>query len=328
MLDQAIQNEEQALARREQPSLELQRGMPDILHPHKPNRELSVSFVSTKHLGGGSFGDVDEVRESSTGAVYARKHIHLNVANPEAVKAVKGAVENEVSVMQKLHHDNIAVVLFYLKDEDSFSIFMLPVAECDLRVFLTKMIEQDYPQAEIGQMYPWFGCLLSALTYAHRMSIKHQDIKPSNVLIKNKIPYLSDFGLAKDFAEQEESTSDGDKVHGTRVYRAPEVKPGQKRGRKADVFSLGCVYSEILTVIQGKSLEAFGVKRQESGSREFRESLDQVESWIADFESRRLDDMARSLIFGMITFDAKQRFDAQHSEDCLRRESAFFYIRH
>ena len=236
MVNQAAQDEERDKAILEQPSLDAQRKLPDHLHRNSgANREVLAKFVSYRMLGEGSYGEVDEVRESTTGVSYARKHIHLDAAKTPDILADE--VQNEVSVMQKLRHQHIATVLFYLKEGDTYSIFMLPVADYHLEDFLNKCTKDEYDHALTKHIFPWFGCLLDALAYAHKLNIKHQDIKPSNILIKNNQPYLSDFGLAKDFGETDASTSHGDKVKGTTLYRAPEVVPGKPRGRKADVFA-------------------------------------------------------------------------------------------
>lgn len=134
---------------------------------------------------------------------------------------------------------------------------MLPVADYDLRKFLSRCNKENYSPAPTKQIYPWFGCLLDALAFAHKLKIKHQDIKPSNILIKNKQVYLCDFGLAKDFAGLDTSTSHGHNVQGAFVYRAPEVIPNQKRGRQADVFALGCVYSKMFTVTRDDRWKIF-----------------------------------------------------------------------
>ncbi len=87
--------------------------------------------------------------------------------------------------------------------------------------------------------------------------VKHRDIKPSNILIKDRQPYLADFGLAKDFSGQDSSISQSTFVEGTPVYFAPENQPRERHGRPADIFALGCVFSEMLTIGNYKSLEDY-----------------------------------------------------------------------
>lgn len=325
MVNQVAEDKERERAELEQLSLDAQRTLPDHLRQNSSsNREVQVRFVSIRKLGRGSYGEVDEVRELSTDALYARKHIHLDTDKSSEITA--GEVKNEVDVMQKLRHQHIATVLFYLKDNEAYSIFMLPVAEYDLRRFLEHCTKENYPPALIQQIYRWFGCLLHALAYAHKLKIKHQDIKPSNILIKNEQPYLCDFGLAKDFAEVNASTSRGDRVQGTVVYRAPEILPRVKRGRKADVFALGCVYSEMLTIAQGKSLEEYRDGRQEAGSIAFRDCLPKVKTWLKSFEKGKLIDLLVEQILSMMEKEVKDRPTSEKAVHSLMHQSALFCV--
>ena len=324
MVNQAAEDEERQRTDLEQPSLDAQRHLPDHIHENSTStREVQVRFVSQRFLGRGSYGDVDEVRELTTGASYARKHIHLDTDKPP--EKVAEDVRNEVLIMQKLRHLHIATVLFHFKDEMAYSIIMLPVADHDLRKFLSICTREDYSPALTKQIYPWFGCLLDALAYAHRLKIKHQDIKPSNILIKNYQPYLCDFGLAKDFAENT-STSRGHDVQGTFAYRAPEVIPNEQRGRKADVFALGCVYSEMFTVTQGKSAEEYRDAREEAGSTSFRDCLPAVEAWLKSFERRGLNALLIDQILSMIDKNVDKRHTAEQAVNFLKRERALFCV--
>ena len=325
MVNHAAEDKERAEAHVVQPSLITERSLPDHLPRSSiPKPEIEARFVSIRFLGRGSYGDVEEVQELSTGAPYARKRIFLDPHRPPDV--IENEVRNEVIIMQKLRHLHIATVLFYLKEENAYSIFMLPVADYDLRTFLYQCTEQDYVPYLTKQIYPWFGCLLDALAYAHKLHIKHQDIKPSNILIKHNQPYLSDFGLAKDFTNFEESTYRDRKVQGTLLYSAPEASPGGTRGRKADVFALGCVYSEMFTVTQGKSMNEFRDARQEAGSMAFRACLPKVETWLRSFESNRLNDLLIDQILSMMSKDTVERPSAEQALNFLKRERALFCV--
>jgi len=314
----------------QQPTLSAQRNLPSIMHKDM-NRELEVSFISQKHLGNGSFGDVDEVQELTTGAIYARKHIHLDKEKPAEV--IKEEVKNEVAIMQKLRHRHIASVLFYVKKADSYSIFMLPVADWDLRKYFDHCEEKEFEENLIKCINPWFGCLLDALAYAHKEEIKHQDIKPSNVLIKNNQPYLSDFGLAKSFEGMGDSSSQVVKRHGTPVYFAPEVVMGKKRGRSADIFSLGCVFTEMFTVTQKKSTKDYYKERNKGrepskGSNQihFRDCLPTVKTWMEQFgESRSTKSLLRA-IKDMIEEDPLERPKAHFILKGLKGQRQFFCV--
>ena len=195
LVTRAAEEEERKMMDLQQWSLEDQRTLPEYLHhDNSSNQGVHAKFRFLRSLGRGSLSDIDKVRELSTGASYARKHIFFN--NSKRSDVIANKVENEVAIIQKLRHLHIATVLFYLKEEKGYSIFMLPVADYDLRKFLSLCTEQDYPPTLTTQIYHWFGCLLDAIVYAHKLNIAHYDIKPSNILIKNNQTYLSDFGLA------------------------------------------------------------------------------------------------------------------------------------
>jgi serine/threonine protein kinase len=133
---------------------------------------------------------------------------------------------------------------------------MTPSADSNLSVYLEQCSEDGYLSTSLESIVPWFGCLLSALSFAHRLKITHRDIKLSNILIKDGQIYLADFGEAKDFLETATSTSSY-LMCGTPVYRAPEVTPGNPRGLPANVFSLDCVFTEILTICSKRSLRDY-----------------------------------------------------------------------
>ena len=324
-MKQAAKDEERKVIHLQQWSLEAQRTLPHYLHHDStPNRDVPVKFISLRSLGRGSYGKVDEVRELSTGVSYARKRIAVNSDKPSDVIAKE--VKNEVAIMQKLRHLHIATVLFHLKEEDAYSIFMLPVADYDLRKFLSLCTKQDHPLALTELIYPWFGCLLDALAFAHKLKIRHEDIKPSNILIKNNQPYLSDFGLAQDFSELGERALHDQKVQGTLIYRPPDIESTRFQGSASDVFSLGCVYSEMFTVTQGKPLEEYQAFRRTADSIAFHDCLEKMRVWLRSFESNKLSDLLVDQILHMTDGDAMARPSAEQAMNSLKGERALFCV--
>ena len=201
--------------------------MGEQLHPHGTN----AHFRFVAELGTGTYGEVSVVVEPTSKTFYAQKSIRIRDRHDARAKEViEQQVKNEVTIMQRLRHHHIASVLFYVRDVSAFSLIMLPVADYDLRQFLEdKCIQAKYPSNELKQIDNWFGCLVSALAYAHEQQIKHEDIKPSNILIKEYRPYLADFGSAKDFSHLETSASTAQMIAGTPVYWPPEIN--RSRGR-------------------------------------------------------------------------------------------------
>ena len=98
-----------------------------------------------------------------------------------------------------------------------------------------------------------------ALYEAHSLGILHRDIKPSNILIGRKgLPKLADFGLAK-FADSSDITT-GQPMLGTLRYMAPENFSNREASAASDIYSLGTVLYELLTLrhpYKGDSTAAF-----------------------------------------------------------------------
>lgn len=288
------------------------------LHPYAPSR---VSFEWVETLGNGTYGQVSKVRQLSTGRIYAQKVIR--VTDPGLRPRIKKEVENEVSIMEKLPHLHISSLVFHDCDKDIFSILMLPVADYDLLQFLQrKCINPNFPRTELTHLTSWFGCLVSALAFAHSRKIKHEDIKPSNILIKDHQPYLADFGCAKDFSDLERSTSTDAIAFGTPVYWAPEDPP---RGRAADIFSLGCVFSEMITVRQCCTLDDYQRFRylpNRDNPYAFRGNLPQVYKWLEQL--KRPNDAVGELLIEqtlkMLEEDKNSRLDAKDIKRGLRPE--------
>ncbi|OAP58889.1 hypothetical protein AYL99_06186 [Fonsecaea erecta] len=295
-----------------------------------PGLTTSARFQWLEPLGMGTHGQVSKVREVSTNSIYAQKTIRVE-NNHRARNILEQQVKNEVAIMHKLRHNHIAPVLFYVRDETTFSIIMLPVGDYDLRHFL-EVNCAGFPRTETGHLDQWFGCLTSALTFAHLQRVKHEDIKPSNILIRDYQPYLADFGSAKDISQMEGSTSTDEYIAGTPVYWPPE--PRQERGRAADVFALGCVFSEMLTVRQNKTLQEYRDARylpHVDNGYAFRTNLAAVRTWLEELPKEVGPPEVRALLLeqtlSMLASEPLQRPEARVVKKNFRKEGdALFCI--
>ncbi|KAF2245617.1 kinase-like protein [Trematosphaeria pertusa] len=234
-------------------------------------------FEFRANLGHGNYGWVQRVRLK--GVEYAQKMTSLKGTYASQKRR---QTKEEVGILKRLCHPHVVQVYCTFEEGDCFAIVMEPLASGDLDQFLS---QQSRPLELSPLIEKWLGCLTVTLAFIHDHGIKHRDIKPKNILVNNGLVLFSDFGSSKLCLETGMST-DGPAYGHTKTYSAPEVIAQERRNESADIFSLGCVFTEMVSVLCGRSLGCYDSFR---GSVEYRrmpyhESLDQVEAWFTDDE--------------------------------------------
>jgi serine/threonine protein kinase len=242
----------------------------------------SQSFLSVKLLGTGGFSTVDEVVHRETKLRISRKT--LKNREHSALEELK----KEVNVLQKLRHPHIIRYLGAYTKDDKVSILLSPVAETNLAVWLEKCYLEK-PAGLADTVMKMFGCLASSIRYLHeqRPVIKHMDIKPQNILVmhgSHDMPHvvLSDFGISS----AEASTTAQNPTPLTRQYCAPEVPSRTSRGQAADIWSLGCVFLEMLAAAYHDTNGQWLDFRKEFSGRKgkyYWEEVPRLHDWISSF---------------------------------------------
>lgn len=204
---------------------------------------------------------------------------------PLAIKVVDCTLEppvsmekalREVRIMQRLEHPHVVVYVasyeMTILDQDDeiveqrLGIAMYPPGTCNLRKALDGISEalRNAPSTNldtvilnrIRHMFGYFGCLAQALSYIHtkEVRVKHKDIKPENIVIDHfEQPIITDFNISKRYTKEGEEMTTGGKYN-TAKYAPPEgFEPQIHCGFYSDVFSLGCVFIEIATILLGGS---------------------------------------------------------------------------
>lgn len=118
---------------------------------------------------------------------------------------------------------------------------------------LTKEIGSRYRTAVPAPLQDFLkkamGCMVQALSWIHGAGIAHNDLKPANVLLRNGHLYVTDFGLCKDRSKETRTYMELAQG-GTWGFEPCEIRESlENYPMRADVYSLGCVFMHMVTVI-------------------------------------------------------------------------------
>ena len=191
-------------------------------------------------IGAGAFGLVVNVIEIKTGQKMAVKIINKNKVN---YNTDADYLNNEVHILNVLDNPRIMKIYDILDNNHYFFIFMELVEGGNLKDLILKRYMDNniylFRDSECAQIMKG---VLEALNYLHKKNIIHGDIKPENILFKNKDDLSSviicDFGLAYQLNEYENSISGS---CGTTIYMAPEILLKKNYDALVDSFSAGIV---------------------------------------------------------------------------------------
>ena len=84
----------------------------------------------------------------------------------------------------------------------------------------------------------------------HKANVLHRDLKPGNILVNvNCEAKICDFGLSRGIGGVMQEAVDGQITEyvATRWYRAPEIMLYKSYNSAADIWSLGCIFGELMS---------------------------------------------------------------------------------
>ncbi|KAK9084347.1 hypothetical protein Scep_030818 [Stephania cephalantha] len=154
---------------------------------------------------------------------------------------------NEVNLISRVQHKNL-VKLFGCSVDGPESLL---VYEYLSNTSLDKFLFDSIRKAALNwrRRFDIVVGTAEGLAYLHESSeirIIHRDIKASNILLDQRFkPKISDFGLARYFAEDQSHLSTG--LAGTLGYMAPEYAVHGQLTEKADIYSYGILVLEVVT---------------------------------------------------------------------------------
>ncbi len=155
--------------------------------------------------------------------------------------------EREALALATLNHHNIVQIIDRGISGDTFYLVMEYVEGVSLRrLQLDGKLKPEQALAIVPQ-------ICAALEYAHGKGLVHRDIKPENILLTTDGHVkITDFGLARmihgEMSLPEQRLTHTHVLMGTPEYMAPEQRERAKTvDHRADIFSLGVIFYEMLT---------------------------------------------------------------------------------
>ncbi len=172
--------------------------------------------------------------------------------NPEAVLKFL----REAKLNARLDHPSI-VPLYSLDGDDAngLHLAMKLVDGITMREFLSQIrregenhrVSAAEEQAALNVRLEYFLKLCEAIAYAHTRGVVHCDLKPENIMVgRHGELYVMDWGSAA-----LSGIARGRKIEGTPAYVAPETLKDETVTPAADIFALGMILYELVTLHRG-----------------------------------------------------------------------------
>ncbi|KAF2137170.1 uncharacterized protein K452DRAFT_291833 [Aplosporella prunicola CBS 121167] len=241
-------------------------------------------------------------RGEDSGRFYVRKRFTFDR------QAEKLGLLSQIQRIRTLEHPNIAKIVCSYSQGASVA-FVTAQAQFSLEEYLQHPLASTRPTL----LLTWIHDLTQALAYIHTTDLLHASIRPSKILIdKNGTrAFFSAFGIAIEPSTSSPrggsnsprggSNSPHGSGHGNTlstlsnsqiasamrplseaayIYAAPEVIQRHRHRYSTDIFSLGCVFLEMLTVAKGQTVSNCRAYRAHfSQDPSFHANLERVGSW-------------------------------------------------
>jgi len=263
--------------------------------------DFHTKFNTIKMIGKGSFARVYLIENKKTKRNFAVKAFSKEylLSQPKG----RESLMNEIEVMQRLKHPYIMNLEEIHESRNSVYLVVELLEGGELLHYISSketLSTLDY--------YQVMKCILEALAYMADKKIMHRDLKPDNMILKERSKLqqctlkIVDFGLSTVCDVPEYLF----KRCGTPGYVAPEVINAPSNvnihySPKCDVFSVGVIFYIMLT------------QKSPFDGRSFKEILQKNKNCQVDFESSSLkvNPAARDLLMRMLDKNPETRITAR-----------------
>ena len=207
----------------------------------------SADFIIVNQIGEGTFGKIYCVQWIKNNKLYAMKKLELK--NIQELKQFQEKVRIVKDLNQKTNHygfvkiyaENCVPIYNYQMSYIYYIIMELGERDWEKEIQLRILHRKYYTEVELLQIIIQ---LVKTLSLMQKYNVTHRDIKPQNILIKNGIYKICDFGEARVISGNGVVIQH---IRGSQLYMSPilfyaynhNILQVMHNSYKSDVFSLG-----------------------------------------------------------------------------------------
>ncbi|MBL8985605.1 MAG: protein kinase [Gemmatimonadetes bacterium] len=172
---------------------------------------------------------------------HARK-VAVKVLHP-GLEVIGGAerFQREIEIAASLSHPNV-LPLLDSGSADGLRYYIMPFVDGES---LRQRLDREH-QLSLPEALRITRAVAAGLSHAHQRGMVHRDIKPENILLSGDQVLVTDFGIARMAASNENLTATGFSL-GTPNYMSPEqAMTSRQVDARSDLYSLGCVCYELI----------------------------------------------------------------------------------
>jgi len=203
-------------------------------------RELQGDEIAASEVFAGRYRIGRLIGHGGMGQVFRAEDLYEDTF--VALKMVaEGDGSREASIQGRINHEHVVRVLDMAVDGPKRALVLEYIDGESLAEFICKSYKDTGPPQTLCRLAHQLATALGAI---HDAGVIHDDLKPENIIITRRDGELHamicDFGIA--VAPGHARPQDGRNC-GTPDYMSPERRRDEAPSRKADIFSLGRVYS-------------------------------------------------------------------------------------